>query len=156
MLSLHIISIGRNKDRWISDGSDHFIKLLSRYARTEQTFLPEEKYGKATDIKKALKRESQTIETRLKGGFTIALDISGEKPHTRDFAIRLTDWQNRGNSLLEFIIGGPYGLDEDFKNKCAYRLSLSPLTLSHQIVRLVLLEQLYRALNLNAGGSYHK
>ena len=156
MLSLHIITVGRDKETWISDAAAHYKKLLSRHARLEQTFLPEEKYGKTSDIKKALEREAASIKSRLKGGLTIALDITGERPHTRDFASKLIDWQNRGNSLLEFIIGGPYGLDEDFKNKCNYRLSLSPMTMSHQIVRLVLVEQLYRTLNLNAGGNYHK
>ena len=64
--------------------------------------------------------------------------------------------QNKGVSTFEFVIGGPYGLYQSIKDKADLLLSLSPLTMSHQIVRGVLLEQLYRVFNLNAGGSYHK
>ena len=64
--------------------------------------------------------------------------------------------QNRGQSRFEFVIGGPYGVDDALKQRADLVLSLSPLTMSHQIVRGVLLEQLYRVLDLNAGGRYHK
>ncbi|MCP4570157.1 MAG: 23S rRNA (pseudouridine(1915)-N(3))-methyltransferase RlmH [FCB group bacterium] len=160
MLSLHLIIVGRDKESWVSDQSDHYRKLLARYAKLEITVIPEERYGKGCDISKALAAEAKNIESRLKGGYLYILDIDGKSYDTKAFAAELTRQQNSGLSRLEFVIGGPYGLDQSFKDKKkgsrASALSLSDMTMSHQIIRLVLLEQLYRALNLNTGGSYHK
>lgn len=126
----------------------------------EITVIPEERYGKGCDISKALTTEAKSIESRLKGGYLYILDSEGKSYDTKAFAAELIRQQNSGISRLEFVIGGPYGLDQSFKDKKkesrASALSLSAMTMSHQIIRLVLLEQLYRALNINAGGSYHK
>ena len=105
---------------------------------------------------KLLSREARKIESKLKGGYLIILDTNGRDFDTRSFAKEIQRLENRGTSIFEFVIGGPYGLDKSFKQKADLLLSLSPLTMSHQIVRGVLLEQLYRIFNINAGGSYHK
>ncbi len=154
MLSIHVITVGRDKDRWVTDQIEHYTKLLSRYARIELISVPETKYGKNTDLNRARADEAAAIRNRLTGGFVVALEVEGKQYDTTLFASWLADLQTRGHSLLEFVIGGPHGLDPAFVSD--RKISLSPLTMSHQIVRLVLLEQLYRVLNLNTGGSYHK
>jgi 23S rRNA (pseudouridine1915-N3)-methyltransferase len=165
MLSIRIITVGHDKERWVTDQIEHYRKLLGRYAKLEMDTVPEGRYGRSADIHRAIAAEADAIRSRLKGDYVIALDGEGRMMSTQDFAQKLSRLQVDGHSLLEFIIGGPYGLHESLRRapekpgKGAVPdliLSLSPLTMSHQIVRLVLLEQLYRALNLNAGGSYHK
>jgi 23S rRNA (pseudouridine1915-N3)-methyltransferase len=160
MLSLHIITVGREKDHWISEQIDHFRKLISKYAQIELTAVTEAKYSKKANIAKALTSEAKAIKSVLKGGYLFILDVEGETFATDQLAQKIDRLQVDGNSLLEFVIGGPYGLSPELKlkrkkeNSCI--LNISPMTLSHQISRLVLLEQLYRVLNLNAGGTYHK
>ena len=165
MLSIHIITVGRDKERWVTDQIEHYRKFLRKYAQVELTTVPEVKYTRATDIDRARANEADAIRSRLKGGYVIALDAGGKSLSTEEFADDLSRLQVEGHSLIEFIIGGPYGLHDSLKaakkksnegSSPDLVLSLSPLTMSHQIVRLVLLEQLYRALNLNAGGGYHK
>ncbi len=165
MLNIHIIAVGRDKERWVTDQIDHYRRLLRKYAKVELTTVPEAKYGRTTDLNQARKTEADAIRSRLKGGYVIPLDIGGKSYTTEEFARKLSRLQVDGNSLLEFIIGGPHGLDDSLRKTSGKSgptpspdliLSLSPFTMSHQIIRLVLMEQLYRALNLNAGGSYHK
>lgn len=156
MLNLHIITVGRDKDPWLSEQTEHYRKLISKYAHLDFTVVPESRYTKHADIDKAKKSEAEAINTQLRGGYLVILDVSGRMYDTRALAETLNRIQVSGKSLIEFVIGGPFGLDESLRKKGDLTLSLSTLTFSHQIVRLVLLEQLYRVLNLNAGGSYHK
>ena len=156
MLSLRLIVVGKDKDSWVSEQAAHYTKLLKKYARLEIVVIPEARYTKTTDITRAKKTEGEAILARLAGGSVISLDVKGQRFSTEAFAAHLVKLQNRSISAIDFIIGGPFGLDEAVLAKSDLRLSLSDLTLSHQIARLVVLEQLYRALNLNSGGSYHK
>ena len=160
MLTIHIITVGKDKNRWVSDQLDHYGKLISKHARLEWSVVPESKYDKTTDIKKALAAEAEAVESKLKGGYLFLLDVTGKQYTTEALAAEIQQLPVRGHSLLEFIIGGPYGLSPAIKSmkrkSGSCLLSLSSLTMSHQITRLVLLEQLYRVLSINAGGSYHK
>lgn len=156
MVTIHIITVGRDKEGWVAGQIEHYRKLLLKYARLEITSIPEERYTNRADIPKLLSREARKIEARLKGGYLIVLDTEGRDFDTRSFAQEFRRRQNRGISTFEFVIGGPYGLEKPLKEKADLLLSLSPFTMSHQIVRGVLIEQLYRVFNINAGGSYHK
>jgi 23S rRNA (pseudouridine1915-N3)-methyltransferase len=161
MLTIHVITVGRDKESWVSDQIDHYRKLLTKYARLELTVVPEARYTKATDLSKALGSEADAIRSRLRGGYRFILDVGGRGYATESLAMEIDRLKSGGYSLLEFVIGGPFGLDPSLKQLdkqagSGQVISLSPLTMSHQIARLILLEQLYRVLNLNAGGSYHK
>jgi len=156
MLTLHIITVGKDKDSWITDQIAHYRTILSRYARLEMTTVAEAKYTKNTDLKRALAGEADAIEGKLQGGFLVVLDVKGRSFSTELLAKEISRIQVSGVSTIEWVIGGPFGLHDRLKEKADLLFSLSPLTLSHQITRVVLLEQLYRVLNLNAGGSYHK
>lgn len=156
MLTLHIITVGKDKDAWITDQVDHYRTLLKKYARVEMTVVPEATYAKGADLARVLAAEAERIIARLKGGYLVALDVGGKSFDTPRLAAELQRLQTHGRSLLEFVIGGPYGLAPELKTRADVLISLSPLTMSHQVVRVVLLEQLYRVLNINAGGHYHK
>jgi len=161
MLNIHVITVGRDKESWVSEQIDHYRKLLTKYTRLELTVVPEAAYTKAADLSKALRSEAGVIRARLKGGYLFVLDPGGRMYTTESLAGEIDRLKSSGHSLLEFVIGGPFGLDPSLKQidkqaGSGQVISLSPLTMSHQIVRLVLLEQLYRVCNFSAGGSYHK
>jgi len=159
MLKLHIIVVGRDKESWVAEQTNHYRKILRRYARLDMTVIPEARYTQKGDKNRAIESEAESIERHLKGGYLFALDTKGRAYTTYEFADRIENLKNDGKTSIEFVIGGPFGLSEAFKKSAQANgemISLSPLTMSHQIVRLVLLEQLFRVLNLKAGGSYHK
>jgi 23S rRNA (pseudouridine1915-N3)-methyltransferase len=160
MLTIHVITVGRDKEGWVSEQIEHYRKLISKYARLDITTVPEEKYGKGVDIGKAMAIEAKAIQAKLKGGYLFILDTKGKTYTTERFAGEIERLQVAGHSCIEFVIGGPHGLSPALKSMTGMSstgiLSFSPMTMSHQVTRLVLLEQLYRVLNLNAGGRYHK
>ncbi|MFH1700356.1 MAG: 23S rRNA (pseudouridine(1915)-N(3))-methyltransferase RlmH [Candidatus Zixiibacteriota bacterium] len=156
MLNIHIITVGKDKHSWVNDAVIHYAKLIKKYARLEISTIAEEKYNSATDIVKAKINEGERTTSRLKNGYVIALDLKGQTLNTVELADKFVFWQNHSISTLEFIIGGPFGLSDEIVRKADFILNMSSLTMSHQIIRLALLEQLYRVLNINAGGSYHK
>ncbi len=156
MLKVHLICVGKDKDAWITDGCAHFKKLLSRYAEVSWRILSAEKSGSGLSASEVKKREAVRILKALDKGFHIALADKGTDPDSRGLARQLENWQTRCGGCIEFIIGGAYGLDESVLDRADLVLSLSPLTFSHQLVRLVLLEQLYRAFSILHNTDYHK
>ncbi len=155
MLKIEIIAVGKDKDPWVTDGCAHFEKLLSRHARVSWRIIPTA--GKSSLSPAQIKdAEAKQILAAIEKGFTIALADGGKAFDTHEFADALDKWLMHSQSTLRFVIGGPYGLDQKVLAKADLVVSLSPLTFSHQIVRLVLLEQLYRAFTIIRGGDYHK
>lgn len=156
MIKLRLIAVGKDKDSWVSDGCAHFEKLLSRFADCSWTILPSEKGAKGMPPAEIKKREAVRIAKELKKGLYIALADSGRKLDSVKFAKQLENWQGRSSGVISFIIGGAHGLDASIVNKSDFVLSLSPMTFSHQVVRLVLLEQLYRGFSILHNTDYHK
>lgn len=156
MVKIHIVAVGKDKDSWVSDGISHFEKLLRRYARLNWTIVTDA--GRAqnkspNDIKNL---EAKEIRRFMNGGTSVALTDSGKVYGSRDFAKKIEKLLASSSGELKFIIGGPFGLDKSILDSADELISLSPLTFSHQIVRLVLLEQLYRAFSILNGSDYHK
>jgi len=155
MLRISVVAVGEDKDRWVSEGAAHYEKMLSRWASVEwkivKTAGPDSL--SPAEIKK---REAASLERHVGKGLVIALSDSGRGYESKAFAKQLESWQNRSQGQITFVIGGPYGLDQSLLDRADAVLSLSSLTYSHQVVRLVLLEQLFRALSILAGTSYHK
>jgi len=156
LLKIKILGIGKDKDRWVSEACDHYVKLLSRYAKIEFDYVPSPKASGSLSPEQVRKMESERLAGRLGHGFTIALVDQGTKVDSLGFAELLRKWQISSGGQITFVIGGPHGLHPDFVSTTSLSLSLSPLTFSHQIVRLVLLEQLYRGFSILQGTSYHK
>lgn len=156
MLKIKIIAVGKDKEPWVSEASGHFIKLLSRYATIEFDIIPSLKNSSSLRPPDIRKKEAELIVREIGEGTIVALADKGKKMDSLTFASWLEKTLTRKSGELKFVIGGPHGLDETVLNKAQTVISLSPLTFSHQIVRLVLLEQLYRAFSILHNTDYHK
>ena len=147
--------VGRDKDAWVSNACDHYEKLLRKFARIEYETVSSPRGHNLSPVE--LKRdEAHKLDKKLTGSFVVALSDRGDKLDSPAFANWFERTLTQHSNRLAFVIGGPYGLDDSILSAAGQRLSLSPLTFSHQLVRPVLLEQLYRAFTIFSGGDYHK
>jgi 23S rRNA (pseudouridine1915-N3)-methyltransferase len=157
---MRILCVGKLKERFYQQACAEFIKRLGRYAMVEIIEVPDEK---APEQLSCLQRQQvkQAEGARLLGrltepGLVIALDLGGEQLSSPELAARLQSWYVAGHSRFYFIIGGSLGLSEEVLARADLRLSFGKPTFSHQIFRVMLLEQIYRACRINAGEPYHK
>ena len=148
--------VGKDKDGWVTDGINHYLKLLSRFAKTDLIVLPGLKSASSLSSSEIKSAELAQITKKLGKGMLVALTDAGKKMDSAAFARWLAKSQVIRHGEVTFVIGGAYGLDEQFLNSADFLLSLSPLTFSHQLVRLILLEQLYRGFSIIHGTDYHK
>jgi 23S rRNA (pseudouridine1915-N3)-methyltransferase len=152
-LTLHIIVIGKTKDNHLRSLEKVFLQRLRRYTRVELTALRE---VKPPDRPGAREAESRDILRRLHGGdFVVVLDSRGEEMTSRGLSDFLERHHLAATKRMVFIIGGPEGLDPTVKDRADLVLSFSRFTLTHELIRVLLLEQLYRAWTLLRGGKYH-
>jgi 23S rRNA (pseudouridine1915-N3)-methyltransferase len=142
-VKLTIAWIGKTKDRAIQDLTDKYLNRLAHYATIEALSVKDES--------KLLNLSERKSERHI----LIALDSQGEQLSSEGLAEFLQNQQNRGSTHLVFAIGGADGHSEDLKNTAAFTLSLGKMTLSHELARVVLLEQLYRAFTILKGHPYH-
>ncbi len=156
MIKLKVIAIGKDKDKWVTEGQKHFTKLLSRFAKIETVYLQSPKLSSALSPSEIKKKEAELFIKQIAGNKYIALIDSGIYYNSIAFSRQLEKFISTSAGQLTFLIGGAYGIDETLLNKASFKLSLSPLTFSHQLVRLVLLEQLYRAFSIANNTDYHK
>ena len=156
MLKVNIVALGRDKDPWISEGIEHYSKLLARYCQLTVTNLPSLKKTASLSPAVVKKQEAERFLPYLEKTTPIALTDSGKTFDSRSFATFLGSLLASSGGSVTMLIGGPFGLADEILAKARHRLSLSPMTLSHQIVRLVLLEQLYRGFSILHNTDYHK
>lgn len=155
MLRISITAIGKDKAAWLAQGAAHFEKLLGRHAKIEWNVLPSKTAGSMSGAQ-IRNHEADLILKKWPEGRVIALSDSGSTYDSHQFAQHLQHWQTICKGKLAFVIGGPYGLEQRIIDAADEVLSLSPLTFSHQVVRLVLLEQLFRGFSILANTDYHK
>ena len=160
MLSLHIICVGKLKEKFYADAVAEYQKRLSAYCRLNIMELPEEKLPQEpsqAQIDAALKKEAHAIRAKLPPrARTVALCIEGQLLSSEELAGRMQVWEVGPTNQLCFLIGSSYGLDEELKAEAQVRLSMSPMTFPHHLARVMLLEQVYRAFKINEGSKYHK
>ena len=160
MLSVHLICVGKLKEKFYLEAAAEYQKRLSAYCRLTLVELPEEKLPQNPtqgQIDQALSKEAQAIRAKLPpSASVIALCVEGKERSSEDFAKLLATWEHSSAKHLVFVIGGSYGLDPALKAEAWARLSMSPMTFPHHLARVMLLEQLYRAFKLQEGSSYHK
>ena len=152
--TFHIHCIGKNKDAFVSSGISHFETQIKKYCRIEFSYIKESSH---TAIPKKIMEDSLSLVKSLSGinnPFIISLCEGPCVKNSVEGAKLLQQWMNQSLHPV-FIIGGAFGLSEDLKKQSRSRLSLSPLTFNHQLVRLILAEQLFRWLNILYGGDYH-
>ena len=160
MQKVTVLCVGKLKEKFYADAVSEYTKRLSRFCKLEIVELPESRLPEAPspgEISQALAAEAALIDARLpKGGAVIAMCIEGRELSSPQLAARLNELAVGGVSQLTFLIGGSVGLDEGVKRRADLRLSMSPMTFPHHLARVMLLEQIYRAYQINAGTKYHK
>ena len=149
---IKIICIGKIKENYLKEAIIEYKKRISKYTNIEIIELDDYNY----DIKKTLICEyNNIVKVMNDSDYNILLDINGVELDSISFAKKINDTLNI-NSNITFIIGGSFGVLDDLRNKVNYRLSFSKMTFPHQLFRVLLLEQIYRAYKINNNEEYHK
>ncbi len=158
-MKIRIVCVGGLKESYLRQAEAEYRKRLSPFCSLEITELAAEplaKPGNDAQIAAALEAEAERILPKLEGGATVALCIEGKERSSREFAQLLAEITARGCGCLHFVIGGSCGLSPRVKDAADYRLSFSPMTFPHQLFRILLLEQLYRAYDILGRDKYDK
>ena len=159
MTHLTIISVGTLKEDYLKDAVSEYKKRLSQYARVEEINIKEEAIkneDSQADISRALDLEAEKIISAMpKDSYKIALCVEGRQFDSPSFAKVISD-ANDASGKITLVIGSSHGLSEKVKSECKLRLSVSKMTFPHQLMRVVLLEALYRSFTIIAGKRYHK
>ncbi len=160
MLSVNIICVGKLKEQYWRDACAEYSKRLGAFCRFEIIEVDETKLPKSysdADIRKVIDTEGERIlEKCQNGSFVVSMCIEGKELSSVQLASKLEDIALSGKSRVNFIIGGSYGLSDAVKSRSDLRLSMSPMTFPHQLARVMLCEQIYRAFSINADTKYHK
>ena len=159
-MKIKIVTVGKLKEKYLKDGIAEYSKRISRFAKLEMIELADEKTSdKASEIEnqKILETEGARILSKVgERDFVLVLAIEGKTFSSEEFSKQLEEASIKGYSTLTFIIGGSLGLAPGVKNRANLSVSFGRLTLPHQLMRLVLVEQIYRAFTIQQGSPYHK
>ncbi len=159
MLNIRIICVGKFKEKYWEAASAEYTKRLGAYCNISVDELREERLPSnpsAADERGVKEAEGKAILGKIaKGDYVIAMDIKGKELSSEDLAAKIRDTAFT-HSTIDFIIGGSLGLSEEVTKRADLRFSFGRITLPHQLARVVLLEQIYRAFKINAGETYHK
>lgn len=159
-MKIRIICIGRLKERFYTEAAAEFTKRLSRCCEIEPVELNDERVPadpSPADIERVKRIECGRIADKLaEGEYVIALDPRGKQLSSEELAYKLSGLMLSGKSRIAFVIGGSHGLNDDIRRRADAVLSFSKMTFSHQIFRIMLLEQIYRAFKIINGEPYHK
>lgn len=159
MMNVSVICVGKLKESYLKDGCAEYIKRLSAFAKVNVVEVAEERCNdspSAGEIEKVLQKEGERIIAKIpKGAAVVPLCIEGSEFSSPQLAKQIAQTGMR-NSALAFVIGGSFGLSPQVKQLGRIKLSFGKMTLPHQLARLVLLEQIYRAFSINNNSKYHK
>ena len=159
-MKIKIVTVGKLKEKYLKDGIAEYTKRISRFAKLEMIELTDEKTpDKASELEnqKILDTEGARILSKVgERDFVVVLAIEGKTLSSEEFSKQLEQASIKGYSTLTFIIGGSLGLAPIVKNRANLSVSFGRLTLPHQLMRLVLVEQIYRAFTIQQGSPYHK
>ena len=160
MQKVTILCVGKLKEKFYAEAVAEYSKRLKRHCTLEIVELPESRLPddpSPAEIRQALAAEAALIEAKLpKGGAVIAMCIEGKELSSTQLADKIEQVSVDGSSTICFVIGGSFGLDDSVKKRGTFNLSMSPMTFPHMLARVMLLEQIYRALSINKGTKYHK
>lgn len=159
-MKIKIVTVGKLKEKYLKDGIAEYTKRILRFAKLEMIELADEKTpDKASELdnQKILETEGARILSKVgERDFVVVLAIEGKTLSSEEFSKQLEQASIKGYSTLTFIIGGSLGLAPVVKNRANLSVSFGRLTLPHQLMRLVLIEQIYRAFTIQQGSPYHK
>ena len=159
-MKIKIYAIGHLKEPYLKQGINEYLERLKPYTQMEIIEVNDESIVQnpsQKEIEIAKDKEGAKILKLLKNDeYVIGLDLVKKQPTSPEFAKYLEDKFVLGGSNISFVIGGSYGLSDELKNRCQDRIGLSNMTFLHQMTRLILLEQIYRAFKINRNEVYHK
>ena len=159
-MKIKIVTVGKLKEKYLKDGIAEYSKRISRFATVEMIELADEKTpDRASDSENAkiLCVEGNRILSKIgEREFVVVLAIEGKTLSSEEFSKQLEQASINGSSTLTFVIGGSLGLSKEVKKRANLSVSFGRLTLPHQLMRLVLIEQIYRAFTIQQGSPYHK
>lgn len=159
-MRISIVCVGKIKEKYLKLGIDEFSKRLSKYCKLEVIELDDEKAPENLSDKDMIiikDKEGKKILSKIKdNSYVISLAIDGKNLSSEELAETIDNLGVRGTSHIVFVIGGSLGLSDEVLKRANYKLSFSKMTFPHQLMRLILLEQIYRAYRINNGEPYHK
>lgn len=159
MLNINIICVGKIKEKYLQDAINEYTKRLSKYCKLTITELSDEKIPDKlnSSLSQQIKEKecNRILEHVKKDSYVIALNVEGTQLSSTDFSKKIEDISML-NSNITFIIGGSLGLTSNLLNNCNMKISFSKMTFPHQLFRVLLLEQIFRAFKIINGETYHK
>jgi 23S rRNA (pseudouridine1915-N3)-methyltransferase len=160
MLKLRILAVGKLKESWLLDGCRDYLLRLRPFAKVEVLEFADEPARdnlSEAQINNLLSKEGEKVEKAISPStHVVLLDLAGRTMTSDQLATYLMEQGVRGCSQFDFVIGGSHGVSEGLKRRADLRLAFSSFTFPHQLMRVILLEQLYRSMKINAGQIYHK
>lgn len=161
MIRINIICIGKIKEKYFTDAISEYAKRLTAFCKFAVVELAEEKIRNnnpnEAEISEVIEAEGERILKKIGAGdYAVAMCIEGKQLSSEELSAMLDNAAITGKSTVDFIIGGSYGLSNKVKNRADFKLSMSKMTFPHQMARMVLSEQIYRALEISTNGKYHK
>lgn len=161
MMNVNIICVGKLKEAYLRDACAEYIKRLGSFCKINVTELAESRLSdnpSDKEIASALSQEAKLMQSCLtaKGAFNIAMCIEGTQLSSPELSKQIEKTSVGGFSTVNFVIGSSFGIDSAVKEQCRLRLSMSKMTFPHQLARVMLLEQIYRAFSISSNSKYHK
>lgn len=155
-MNINVVCIGKVKDKYILEGINEFLKRMQSFAKMKIVELKED--GNDSNRNVSIEKESEDILKTLEklGGYNVLLDIQGKNYSSEEMATEIERLTVNGVSTINFVIGGSYGVSQRVRENSQMRLSFSKMTFPHQLMRLILTEQIYRWFSIINNGKYHK
>ncbi len=155
-MKINLIVIGKTHKKFLVEGEAEYFKRIKRYCKTEIIVIPDIKNAKNKSEDQLKEEEGNLILSKIENAdFTVLLDEKGEQFTSVQFSRWIQKEMNKGPKKINFIVGGPYGFSEKVYQKANAKISLSKMTFSHQMIRMLFLEQLYRAFSILKNEPYH-
>lgn len=160
MVNIKIICVGSLKEKFHKEEVNEYLKRLQRFAKVEIIEVDEEKLRDNASLKdeeNVLIKEGQRLISKIKNDdYVFLLDLHGKEISSEDFALKMKNILLEGYSTISFVIGGSLGLSDELRKRANFALKISPMTFTHQMTRIIILEQIYRSFKINSNQTYHK
>ncbi len=160
MINITVIALGKLKEKYMREFSDEYIKRLTAFCKLNIVELAPKQLSERpsqSEIKNALEIEAQQIKAKIpQNSFVFSMCIEGKQLSSEAFSKKISNIALDGKSSIVFILGSSFGLSEEIKALSDFKFSMSEMTFPHQMARIMLLEQIYRAFQISSGGKYHK